>query len=395
MLSIFVVGSVNLVQADAFVDASKQMDKAFNLQDQLFEHEKISMDEAYKIHEAHIKSNWNSYANKIESKWGKENSKLPTKNKWVSYSEDRNQRNSIDFKAGNIQVEVQVPISGKENTTLIKSRLKAQLEKVFLETPLEDNVLKVVPQSGKTSLNMPSQSPLTGQMAFPNGQIVTPSNVGQFADEMVQQKLTVNVIQTPQGAKKVYSLSINMIPDHIKKRAEPYLNTVRAMSQKYNIPVALIYGIMQTESYFNPMARSHVPAFGLMQLVPRSGGRDAYEYAFKVDKIVSGDFLYNARNNIELGSAYLKLLQVREMRRIKDPSIRMLCVIAAYNTGGGNVAKAFIPGSRNIKAASAVINTLTFNQVYHQLRTNLPYKETRDYVKRVWERMGHYDAWNY
>jgi len=183
---------------------------------------------------------------------------------------------------------------------------------------------------------------------------------------------------------------VGLIADHVKKRAQPYLNRVKEMAQRYHIPASLIFGIMQTESYFNPMARSQVPAYGLMQLVPRSGALDAYEYVFKDKKILPAEYLYNAQNNIELGSAYLKLLQVREMRRIKDIKTRILCAIAAYNTGGGNVAKAFIPGSTNIRKASAIINTMSYEQAYNHLRKHLPYEETQHYIEKVRKYMKNY-----
>jgi membrane-bound lytic murein transglycosylase C len=67
--------------------------------------------------------------------------------------------------------------------------------------------------------------------------------------------------------------------------------------------------------------------------------------------------------------------------------------VAAYNTGTGNVAKAFnIDKSRNIKKAARLINKLTPDQVYAHLIENLPYDETKHYLKRVIKRQKIYDV---
>lgn len=68
----------------------------------------------------------------------------------------------------------------------------------------------------------------------------------------------------------------------------------------------------------------------------------------------------------------------------------MYCSIAAYNTGAGNVAKAFI-GSYNINRASAKINKMTPEQVYKHLMKNLPYNETKKYLKKVTDRVSAYN----
>jgi membrane-bound lytic murein transglycosylase C len=60
----------------------------------------------------------------------------------------------------------------------------------------------------------------------------------------------------------------------------------------------------------------------------------------------------------------------------------MYCVIAAYNTGSGNVAKAFV-GNTSTESAFKVINQLTPEQVYATLKKDLPYAETRRYIVKV------------
>ena len=62
---------------------------------------------------------------------------------------------------------------------------------------------------------------------------------------------------------------------------------------------------------------------------------------------------------------------------MSDPVLGEYCVIAAYNTGVGNVLRAFSRGKPS--EAIAAINRLPPEAVYQQLRTGLPYQETRVY----------------
>jgi membrane-bound lytic murein transglycosylase C len=149
---------------------------------------------------------------------------------------------------------------------------------------------------------------------------------------------------------------------------------------------------MHTESYFNPMAKSPV-AYGLMQLVPKSGARDAYFFVFQRDTLVTGDYLFVPNNNMELGSGYLTKLLTVDFRGVKDPKSKIYCAISAYNTGPGNVAKAFT-GKRNVVQALPKMNAMTSDELFEHLKKNLPFEETRTYVGKVSERMGMYNEWS-
>jgi membrane-bound lytic murein transglycosylase C len=146
---------------------------------------------------------------------------------------------------------------------------------------------------------------------------------------------------------------------------------------------------MHTESCFNPRARSYVPAYGLMQIVPHTAGVDSYKFLYKIKKIPSSTYLYNSTNNIKLGSAYLHILYYNYLKDIKNPISRLYCTIAAYNTGAGNVAWAFTH-KYNVKKASKIINKLTPNEVYQKLLQNLKYDEPKHYLKKVTKRMDIY-----
>jgi membrane-bound lytic murein transglycosylase C len=65
------------------------------------------------------------------------------------------------------------------------------------------------------------------------------------------------------------------------------------------------------------------------------------------------------------------------------------CTVSGYNTGQGNVAAA-ITGQKNLKKAINAINQLTDKELYAKLIRDLPYEETKGYLKKVVDRMGLY-----
>jgi len=191
------------------------------------------------------------------------------------------------------------------------------------------------------------------------------------------------------------------VPDHIKKRARRYQHRVNQSAREQQLPPELIFAVIETESMYNPSARSPAPAFGLMQLVPTSGARDAYQYLYKKDRVVTDTYLYNPDNNIRLGSAFLHRLYYNYFSGIDNRESRLWATIAGYNTGAGNVFRSFAGkysrarfGSRKNwqRIALRDINRRTAEQVYRHMKAALPYRETRSYIQKVRSRMGKYQS---
>jgi len=197
----------------------------------------------------------------------------------------------------------------------------------------------------------------------------------------------------------VFTTDFSLVPDHIKVRAEKYKKPIEFHARKFHIPTPLIYAIMETESYFNPYAKSSVPAFGLMQLVPATGARDAYKFLYNKDIVVKENYLYSPENNIELGVAYMHVIYYKYLHKIEDPKTRLWVMIAAYNTGVVNVLKS-VNGDYNRKKFGSLynwknlaidkINKMKSEQVFRFLQKKLPFEETRDYLNKVRLRMSKY-----
>ena len=206
---------------------------------------------------------------------------------------------------------------------------------------------------------------------------------------VAQSKKKVTAVKGADGkSRQVVQVQLNLVSDNLSRNATLYKDLVAEFSNRFQIEQPLIYAIMEQESAFNPQAKSWVPAYGLMQLVPKSGGADAYRYVYQKEWIPTQSYLFNPRNNIELGTAYLRVL-MNQFASVSDPHCRRLCVIAGYNTGAGNVSRAFI-GTTNLGKAFSYIESFDYNGLYNHLISNLPHSETRNYVVKVTQRREKY-----
>ncbi len=80
---------------------------------------------------------------------------------------------------------------------------------------------------------------------------------------------------------------------------------------------------------------------------------------------------------------------IRNFQNIKGKANRILCTIAAYNTGAGNVARSFT-GNTALGKAVEIINSMGNKELYDHLKTKLHHPEARDYIQKVTSKMVKY-----
>lgn len=307
----------------------------------------------------------------VRKTWGEKEVKVPEQKKYVKYTQNYMSRTIVDFDNGTILVE-----------TLDDKAPKESLKNAIVTTLLTpDDPRSVDLFSDKPVTLTSDRSPyLLGLVLDQEGQpIRTPAQAEAFAASSLESAKARPVDQNGV-AKQALIAELKMVANFSNKQADKYRTTVTRFAEQFKISPSLIFAVIRTESNFNPFAVSSAPAFGLMQLVPTSGGRDAYRKAKGKDTIPSREYLFDPENNIELGSAYLNVLSYNLLEQVDNEVSREYCVISAYNTGTGNVFKAF---AGNSTSAINQINGLEPPAVYDRLRTNLPYQETRDYLVKV------------
>lgn len=178
------------------------------------------------------------------------------------------------------------------------------------------------------------------------------------ADLACQREVWDRCINTSERTKGVIDID--------QRFPMPFHDTVVRKSREIGLDPAYVYGLIRQESRFIMDARSGVGASGLMQVMPATA-------RWTAKKIGMGDFtpgqINDRETNITIGTNYLKLA-------LDDFDGSMALAAAAYNAGPGR------PRSwRNGPLMEAAI-----------WAENVPFNETRDYVKKVLANTTNYAA---
>jgi len=340
-----------------------------------WEHDPMQMARDLKVAKSDFDRLMNALSGNVKKKWGKGELKLPGSKTYVKYTKQYKSRAIVNFELGEISVET------------LEENADASLKNAIIATLLtpDDPASVDVFSDSAVKLSGKSSPFLLGLVLNEAGQeISTPELAAGYADKLLPLAKNRN-IQTESGQKPVRFVSFKMVANFEDQKAQKYLQLVRKYAKQYNVSPSLVLGVIRSESSFNPLAVSGAPAYGLMQLVPTSGGREAYRRARNQDTAPSKDYLLDAENNIELGSAYLSVLTYEQLDGVEDRMSRDYCVISAYNTGPSNVMRAFTDakGKQRFQDGLQRINSLNPSQVFQTLRSNLPYEETRNYLPTV------------
>ncbi|WP_291939308.1 lytic transglycosylase domain-containing protein [Limnohabitans sp.] len=178
------------------------------------------------------------------------------------------------------------------------------------------------------------------------------------ADLACQRQVWDRCINTSERTKDVI--------DFEQRFPMPLRETVVRRAGEIRLDPAYVYGLIRQESRFVMDARSHVGASGLMQVMPATAKWTAKKIGltnFTPDQITDREV------NVAIGTGYLKLV-------LDDFEGSMPMATAAYNAGPSRPRQ-----WRNGPVLDAAI-----------WAENIPFQETRDYVKKVLSNTTNYAA---
>jgi soluble lytic murein transglycosylase len=146
----------------------------------------------------------------------------------------------------------------------------------------------------------------------------------------------------------------------------PLKDTVLRKSKEVQLDPAYVYGLIRQESRFIMDAKSVVGASGLMQVMPATAKWTAKKIGLTNFQLPQ---LNEHETNVAIGTGYLKLV-------LDDFDGSMPLAAAAYNAGPSR--------SRNWRKGP-VLEAAIWAE-------NIPFTETRDYVKKVLSNTTNYAA---
>ncbi len=308
----------------------------------------------------------------INGTWGKDEAREPTPKKYVKYTQNYLSRATVDFDAGLVTVE-----------TLDGENPGESLHAAVVTTVLTPEDPRAVDLYSSEPVKLGEEPFLYGLVKDFDGKNIRWSwRAGRFADRLMKTGRESRQIRVGGKTKTVRFVRFPLVSERFHLRARKYKPHVERYGRRYGVSANLIYAVIKTESDFNPFAVSTAPAFGLMQIVPGTAGADVYRFLYNKSGRPTRDALLEPKVNILYGTAYLHLLEDRYLAGIENPVSREYCVIAAYNTGAGNVLRTF---DRHRDRAPSKINAMDPMTVYRTLKSRLPSDEGRRYLVKVLE----------
>lgn len=352
--------------------------------------------EAWEAFQQAEQQRFKAFRQAMTARWGSFRERTPKR--WVEYTDGGDARWDVDFEEGEVIIEIaQRP---GESEAALQQRLQSAIRELALsggtQTGLpgdESRVLGVTVLKGQL-LQLTAESSAAEIEALARGaervMVIPAAHPEPLPDETAEPAPAATPL--PEPALALLRLNLQLAPQHLQVRAERIRDELLYAADGWNHDPALLLAIVHTESFFNPTARSHANALGLMQIVPATAGRDVYRHLNGRDGIPGPALLFDPAINLIYGAVYLDMLRSRYIRGVQSAVVHEYLIIAAYNTGAGNVARAFT-GSTNISRAVQRANRMTEEENLRHLLRHLPYQETRDYLPKILERRAQYAAW--
>jgi membrane-bound lytic murein transglycosylase E len=164
-----------------------------------------------------------------------------------------------------------------------------------------------------------------------------------------------------------------------EKVAQAWSMFTESAANNYGVDPKLVDAIISVESGGNPTVVSKSNAIGLMQIKASTAGREVYRVQGRRGQPSSKE-LRDPVRNIDIGTAYLKILQDQSLAGIRDPKTLRYATIVSYANGAGALLRTF---SRDRDQAIAMINSMSPEEFYQHVQNKHPAAQAPRYLWKV------------
>lgn len=164
-----------------------------------------------------------------------------------------------------------------------------------------------------------------------------------------------------------------------EKVAQAWSMFTESAANNYGVDPKLVDAIISVESGGNPTVVSKSNAIGLMQIKASTAGREVYRVQGRRGQPTSKE-LRDPVRNIDIGTAYLKILQDQSLAGIRDPKTLRYATIVSYANGAGALLRTF---SRDRDQAIAMINAMSPEAFYQHVQNKHPAAQAPRYLWKV------------
>ncbi len=161
--------------------------------------------------------------------------------------------------------------------------------------------------------------------------------------------------------------------------AQTWMPISEEAGEAWGVSPRLLTAIIAVESGGNPTLVSSSNAVGLMQIKASTAGREVWRHLGRSGQPSTSELKDPARN-IDIGAAYLSILEHGILRGIDNTQTMQYALIVAYVNGAGALLRMF---SSNRGEAIAQINSMSPEQFWQYVMDNHPSSQAPRYLWKV------------
>src|SRR5690606_26547191 len=213
---------------------------------------------------------------KIRQHWP--NAEVSGQSRWVVYSDGYASKRVVDFERNQIEVSIDGMFTGSRlDFAAMAKKVQGEIEAILatsVKTALDQDPIQLALTDAAVSLGAPRETLDTGAelvlKELFTSQRPSAADIRSRAASLMRnssiryQALSASLASVPVKTGKKLTYVVPLPDNRIRKKVLEYKPWVDRNAERFALSEDVVMAIIHTESHFKPLARAHIPAFGLM-----------------------------------------------------------------------------------------------------------------------------------